>query len=79
MKTLDKLNTIIFIDITMLIISITSLFVVTNINISNINKPKYPITIDLPEEYKAISTDINNKDILQSYIKNDTLFIEFKH
>lgn len=42
-------------------------------------QPKYPITIDIPEEYKAISNNPNNKTVLQGYIANDTLFIEFKH
>jgi hypothetical protein len=42
-------------------------------------EPKYPITIDIPEEYKAISNNPNNRTNLSGYIQNDTLFIEFKH
>ncbi len=42
-------------------------------------KPEYPITIDIPEEYKAISNNPDNRTNLSGYIKNDTLFIEFKH
>lgn len=32
---------------------------------------------DLPEEYKAISKDINKPDTLIGYYKNDVLVIEF--
>lgn len=36
--------------------------------------------IDLPEEYSQISKDQERPDTLTSYIKNDTLHIEFlKH
>lgn len=34
--------------------------------------------VDLPEEYKAISTDINNPDTFTVYQHNDIIYFQFK-
>lgn len=47
----------------------------TEINSYNNN---YKYIIQLPDDYKYISTDSNRPDILISYIKNDTLYLQFK-
>lgn len=80
---IDVINKIILIVVLIILISCATYTIYsiyeddkqTEINSYNNN---YKYVIQLPNDYKLISADSNRPDILLSYVKNDTLFIQFR-